>query len=179
MKVNVSIFAALALSACARLPVVEDVLPPRTILPSANIELGADGRCFAAQRTADPVFETVTEQVEVVPPVRDANGTIITPGVFREEPRARVATPAQQSRFETPCPQVLTEEFTASLQRALAVRGLYDGPITGVYDQRTGTAVRSFQDINSPILSIEAGRRLGLIPLSAAQLEELSTPTND
>lgn len=70
-------------------------------------------------------------------------------------------------RYQVPCPEVLTPEFIASVQRALAARELYQGPITGSQSEATDEAVRSYQatlGIWSSALSVEAARKLGLLP---------------
>jgi len=72
-----------------------------------------------------------------------------------------------------PCPAVLDVEFWASLQRALAVRGHFDGAINGIEDEATRAAVRRYQapmGFDSPILSLDAARHLGLLPWPRAGL---------
>jgi hypothetical protein len=82
----------------------------------------------------------------------------------------RVTTPAglaEDRLFAVPCPAAATEDFWASVQRALAVRGLYTGPVTGHSGPLTGEAVRRFQaplGLDSPILSLDGARQLGLMP---------------
>jgi hypothetical protein len=84
--------------------------------------------------------------------------------------QARVALPqggAEDRLFAVPCPDRLTPDLWASVQRALAARGLYSGPITGTPDAATGEAVRRFQaplGLDSPVLSLDAARLLGLVP---------------
>lgn len=73
---------------------------------------------------------------------------------------------------ETPCDTNLTPDFQASLQRALQARGLYAGPITGQMDAGTEAAIRAFQaplGLDSPILSLAAAERLGLVAVKAAR----------
>lgn len=122
------------------------------------------GTCWG--KTAKPaVIETVTEQVLVQPAARDATGAEIAPAIYRTETRQRIVQERQETWFERPCEDVMTEEFVASLQRALSARGKYVGPITGVMDARTQAAVRVFQaedGIDSGMLSVTAARRLGL-----------------
>lgn len=82
--------------------------------------------------------------------------------------QARLTLPggATEDRlFAVPCPAALTPEFWASVQRALGVRGLYAGPITGVPDAATAEAVRRWQaplGLDSPVLSLDGARHLGL-----------------
>jgi peptidoglycan hydrolase-like protein with peptidoglycan-binding domain len=70
--------------------------------------------------------------------------------------------------FETPCAAGQTPDFVASVQRALAARGLYRGPAHGEMDARTRAAIRRFQTpegLDSGILSLAAARKLGLVPV--------------
>ncbi len=78
----------------------------------------------------------------------------------------------EETAFRVPCPEVMTVDFIATLQRALAVRGHYDGPITGRADPATRNAVRAFQKaqgFDSPILTLDTAQRLGLLPANLAQ----------
>jgi len=70
--------------------------------------------------------------------------------------------------FAVPCPGAMDTDLMAALQRALAVRGLYVGPVNGEYDTATAEAVRRFQaplGLDSPVLSLDAARHLGLLPV--------------
>lgn len=72
-----------------------------------------------------------------------------------------------QSGFETPCHDLLTPDFIATLQRALAARAYFNGPITGEMTAATRSAVAAYQadavDLDSDTLSVDAARKLGLI----------------
>lgn len=71
-------------------------------------------------------------------------------------------------RFETICARSLTPYFIRSLQRALALRKIYRGPIHGIYDDRTLQAVQLYQSrlgIDSGQISLKAARELGLVPI--------------
>lgn len=139
---------------------------------AAGIDLGeistdAQGRCFA--RAAAPTSTSiVTELVEVLPEVRDANNVIIREAVFRNVTRPRTLRAGQGERFETVCPQIYTTAFVASLQRALVVRQAYAGQINGLYDAATSSAVQRFQrpmGFDSPFLSAKVARDLGVLAL--------------
>jgi hypothetical protein len=80
---------------------------------------------------------------------------------------------AEDRLFAVPCPGATDAHFWSSLQRALAVRGLYAGPVNGIEDEATGDAIRRFQaplGLDSAILSLDAARHLGLLPWSRAAL---------
>ncbi|MBM2574828.1 peptidoglycan-binding protein [Jannaschia sp. Os4] len=112
------------------------------------------------------VFETVTVQEVVSPEVRDADGVVTQLAVFREEVVTREVSPRRLSWFETPCAARGDAAFVASVQRALAARGLYGGAVDGVYDAATADAVQAFQaplGIDSGIISNRAAVELGLL----------------
>jgi hypothetical protein len=126
------------------------------------------GTCWA--RAAQPaVVETVTEQVLVRPEVRGADGAVTVPAQFRTETRQRILREREVAWFERPCPEALTPDFAASLQRALKVRGAYDGPVTGRLDAATGAAVRRWQVArggpDSPVPSRATAEALGLVAM--------------
>jgi hypothetical protein len=125
----------------------------------------ATGTCWG--RTVSPaVIETVTEQVRVTPAKVNPDGTIGTLPVYKSETRQQIVTKRVDNWFETPCAEALTAEFNASLQRALAARGYYDGDVNGEMDTATRAAIQSFQrldGLDSGVLSLATARKLGLI----------------
>lgn len=75
--------------------------------------------------------------------------------------------------FRVPCPEVMTPEFLASLQRALQARGFFQGTVTGAMDAPTQQAVRAYQKslgLDLPILTLVAAQSLGLVPVARADL---------
>ena len=121
--------------------------------------------CYAHEATP-AILETVTEQVMLQPPQIASDGRVIEPAVFRTETQQRIVQERRELWFQVPCElQIGDPGFIASLQRALAVRGLYLGPITGEMNRRTERAIRDFQapqGLDSEILSLAAARQLGL-----------------
>ncbi|MDM7968638.1 MAG: peptidoglycan-binding domain-containing protein [Paracoccaceae bacterium] len=131
------------------------------------------GTCWG-KIVSPALIETVTEQVLVTPARLAADGTVETPATFRTETRQRILTEREVTWFETPCPAAMTPELIATLQRALAARDLYAGPISGRIDPATSAAVRLYQSetgLDSPILSLAAARALGLIATPLDQLD--------
>ncbi len=128
----------------------------------------APGSCHARGVTP-AILETVTQQVQEAPEVRDAYGTLIEPARFRTLTTTQIVRPRAERWFETPCALRRGDpEFVRQIQRALAVRGLYDGPVHGLYDVPTRAAVRSFQQergLESGTLSTDAAKALGLVAL--------------
>ncbi len=81
-------------------------------------------------------------------------------------PGGEAEAASREERIETPCPDQMTPEVVQSLQRALTARGLYEGPVTGIYGKLTGAAVESFQTprgLPTAVLSLRTARELGLI----------------
>jgi hypothetical protein len=112
------------------------------------------------------VIETVTEKELIKPAELDAEGAVLSEAKFNVQTTQRIVENQQEIWFETPCPDQVTPEFTTSLQRALAARGLYEGPMTGEMDGATRVAIRAFQresSLDSEILSLAASRKLGLL----------------
>lgn len=126
----------------------------------------ADPTACYGHRSTPAVIETVTEQVMIQPPQLSSDGRLLEPAVFVSDSQQRIVQERRELWFQIPCEiQVRDPDFVASLQRALAVRGLYAGPINGEMTRRTERAVRDFQapqGLDSPILSLAAARQLGL-----------------
>lgn len=161
------VLSALALSALAACATPEGAPPPevsRRAEPAAPP--GApEGTCWG-RHVSPAVIETVTEQVMLRPAELAADGTVVRPAVYRTETVQKIVQDRQETWFERPCAAVITPEFIASLQRALAARGLYRGAVTGRMDGRTEAAVRRYQKplgLDSGLLSLAAARRLGLV----------------
>ncbi len=151
------------LVACAPpLEIARDTMP---VISLGEIETQPDGRCFA--RMAGPTrTDIVTELVEVQPEVKDRNGVVTQPAIFRNVTGPKTVVTGQGARFETVCPQVYTPDFVATLQRALIVRRAYDGEVTGLMDEATSLALQQFQrgmDVDSPLLAMRVGRDLGIV----------------
>ena len=110
------------------------------------------------------VIETQTDQVVDRPTGLRPDGSP-HPAVYRTETRQVIVQERREIWFETPCPEDLTPDFVASLQRALVARGLLHVPPSGVMDNLTRRAIRLYQrrqGLDSSILSLAAARSLGL-----------------
>ena len=78
----------------------------------------------------------------------------------------------EEVAFRVPCPEQMEPALISSLQRALQVRGYFDGAITGRADMPTRAAVQAFQrdnGFNSPVLTLDTARRLGLVPIEVSR----------
>lgn len=123
------------------------------------------GACWASDVTP-AVIETVTEQVQVTPERRAADGGVAAPATYRSDTRQQIVTERRAVWFEVPCPETLTVEFVASLQRALKARGLFSAALTGEMDEATARAVRAWQrprGLDSGTLALATARALGLV----------------
>ena len=156
------------LAGCAAVPTGGDAPPePGVLAATRNGPAGApEGTCWG--RTVSPaVVETVTRQVQVKPAQINPDGTIGAPPTYRTETRQEIVTPRVDNWFETPCPEAMTPDFIASLQRALQARSYYLGDVTGTLDPATRAAVEAFQTAEggprSGVLSLAAARALGLV----------------
>jgi len=150
----------LVLAACA--PVIPDeglrvVEPDLVTRTGAAPPEAAPGTCWGRLETP-AMIETVTEQRP------DASA----PDAWRIETVSRILRDRRVDWFETPCPVFLDPATITALQRALAVRGLYLGPATGMLDAPTRDAVRRFQapqGLDTGELSLAAARQLGILPV--------------
>ena len=143
---------------------------------AAEIEAGEDGRCYGRDITP-AIIETVTEQVLVAEAAYNDDGTLFRPATYQSVIRQQITREREEVAFETLCPPAYTEVFVASLQRALRARGFYNREITGLMDTATGRAVQDYQrgdGPDSPLLWIASARELGLVELSAEQIEALN-----
>ncbi len=146
-----------------------------------------------ADITADPVdsstaFEAVMSSVESPEAVSGLEEVLLAPddhilyfmGLDRLLPQSQpdVALLDTTNRFETLCPADYSPALISDLQRALAVRDTYDGPISGLMDAQTVEAISTFQaaqGVNSGLLGRETARDLGLITLTDAERDALDS----
>lgn len=133
---------------------------------------GAGAACWASDRI--PAMERMVYDERVLREAeRDQTGRILREAVVERTPRRLVERAAEERLFAVPCPDQLTPDLIAALQRALMVRGHFDGSATGVLDTATRAAVRDFQrpqGLDSDILSLDAAWQLGLIAMPRAGL---------
>ncbi|NSY38388.1 peptidoglycan-binding domain-containing protein [Leisingera sp. ANG59] len=126
------------------------------------------GTCWS-KHTSPAVIETVTSQVLAQPAQLDASGRVIRPATFRTETSQQIVQPRREQWIEIPCPEMMTPEFIRTVQRALAARGLYRGPVHGQMDAATRAAVQRYQaplGLDSGTLTLASARRLGLIAVA-------------
>ncbi|MFW8594635.1 peptidoglycan-binding domain-containing protein [Cribrihabitans neustonicus] len=127
------------------------------------------GTCWS-KHTRPAVIETVTSQVMVRPAETDAAGGVLRAALFRTETRQEIVEPRRETWFEIPCALSMTPEFIRTVQRALAARGFYSGPVHGRMDAATRDAVQRYQrpsGLDNGTLSLAAARKLGLVAIGS------------
>jgi len=167
MRISFGALALCALAACGP-PVIDlgALAEPDVTRQNQAGPPGAEpGTCWGKQ-VSPAVIETVTNQVMLQPAQVMADGTVTSPAIFKTETMQQIVQERRETWFQTPCAEQMTPEFIGSVQRALAARYLYRGPVTGEMDARTRAAVRRYQapqGLDSGILSLAAARKLGLV----------------
>ncbi len=161
------ILASLGLAACqSGQPAAMDMVQ-RGDTTQPQLAGTARAGCWATD-TIPAQGEMVLDEVIITPARADAQGRLIEPAVTAWRERM-IETGASEDRlFAVPCPDQMDDEFVAALQRALKVRGLFAGEVTGEMDTNTQNAIRAWQrpqGLDSNILSLEAARQLGLVAL--------------
>lgn len=151
---------AILVAGCSALPAPEVVrrIDVEAVRPAgvAGPGMAADGRCWEQDETP-AVIETITASAPAI------QGDTAE---SRAQTRHRIVVPRRTLWFRVPCPDVLTPDIIAALQRALAARGHYAGPVTGRMDGATGRALRAYQQprgLDSARLSLGAAQQLGLV----------------
>lgn len=158
------IFALAALSACGDPQTVSrDDRHPDGLRPLSKHT--QDGTCRASD-LRPAIYEHVMGEVQVVQAEIAEDGTVVRPPIYRKAPVPRLVRERGEITFEAPCPEQMTVEFIASVQRALAARGYFSGNVSGALDAPTTAAIRTYQSergLNSAQLSLETARALGLV----------------
>ena len=127
----------------------------------------APGTCWGKHVTP-AIIETTTHQVMLQPAEIRADGSVTQPATFKTETRQEIVRERREIWFQTPCPEILSPNFIASVQRALQARGVYRGQVNGQMDKATRSAVRKYQKpqgLDSGILSLAAAKKLGLVAI--------------
>lgn len=156
----------LLLAACTPLTGGGGLDGPGMIRLTAERPQGAAPDTCWGKKTSPAIIETVEREVLLKPAQFTAEGVIQQPAVYRRESVQEIVQERVDTWFEVPCADALTDEFISSLQRALAARNVYNGPVTGEMSMRTRAALRRFQapdGFDSDILTIATARKLGLV----------------
>lgn len=161
------LLAALTLAACqSGQPATQDIVQ-RSDTVQPQLAGSAQSGCWATD--AIPAQgDMVLDEVVITPARTDARGRVTEPAVTAWRERMAETDASEERLFSVPCPEQMDAEFIAALQRALKVRGLYAGDVSGEMDSDTRSAIRAWQrplGLDSGILSLDAARQLGLVAL--------------
>jgi len=173
----IGLLGSLCLAACApQIPVdgpdPGDLSREAITLTRPGPPSSPEGTCWAHD-LIPAVYETTTLQSLVTPERRDAVGRIVAPATYKSVSQLRVVQERRDIWFTSPCPQEITPQFLATLQRALKARGYYALEVTGEMDAATTEALRRYQadkGLDSPQLSLAAARQLGVVTMAPENL---------
>ena len=90
-------------------------------------------------------FSTQVETRLVQPEKRDTAGQLVSPAQYETTRTQTITKPRSVTKIDAVCPEDLTPEFIASLQRTFKARGLFSSSITGAMDTPTRRAILNFQ----------------------------------
>jgi hypothetical protein len=145
------------------------ILPLCACLPAVDTPPAAPRKTSqcTSKMVTPAIIETVTQQIVVKPAQVDQAGNTLRPATYRTKTSQKIVRPRQTTEFAVLCASEQTPELITNLQRALAVRGVYNGPITGTYDAATSAAVRTYQakddGPDTPLLLRSTAQNLGLV----------------
>ncbi len=177
-KAPLAVLATLALSACQTLSeegvtrAADGPLIP-TIAAAAPPE-GKPGACWS-QLPGPTTTELVTQTVIAEDAVLDADGTEISPAIYRNVTAPKTVSTGEGSWFERVCDATITPSFVMSLQRALTARTYYGGPANGMLDAKTRDSLRLYQQdrgLDSDVLSLATAQQLGLVAIDLPPTED-------
>lgn len=144
-----------------------------TITAPAQPE-GKDGACWG-QVPGPSVTTLVAQTVVAEEAVFDADGTEISPAIYRNVTVPKTVSTGEGSWFERVCDTELTSDLVMNLQRALGARTYYGGPASGELDAATRASIRLYQQeqgLDSDVLSLATARQLGLITVDLPPTED-------
>ena len=124
------------------------------------------GQCWADAVTP-AVFETSTTHELLRPSQPASPGHAARAAEYQTVTHQRILQDRRHVWFRTPCPDLITPDLIATLQRALLARGYYNGAIDGVMDAATSAALRRYQSqlgLDSETLALGTAQDLGLVP---------------
>ena len=129
----------------------------------------------SARRSSDQCyFEKITPaeistQVKtrlVQPEKRNTAGQLVSPAQYETTRTQTITKTRSVTKIDAVCPEDMTPEFIASLQRAFQARGLFSSTITGSIDTSTRRAILNFQTargVESATVMKATAQELGLV----------------
>ena len=122
-------------------------------------------QCYFEKITPAEISTQVKTRL-VQPEKRNTAGQLVSPAQY-ETTRTQTITKARSiTKIDAVCPEALTPEFIASLQRAFKALGLFSSTITGSMDNSTRRAILNFQTVRgvkSAIVMKATAQELGLV----------------
>lgn len=164
------LLASLFLAACASQNntqvALQDVSRSDLIISQSEApDSSENGQCWA-KATQPAIFETTTMQVEIEPAQYDTDDTLLKPAAYATRTQQKILRERAEVWFQTPCPAAMDLTFVATLQRALTVRGYFQGSITGTMDPSTRAALKAYQNqrgLASSQLALTTAQQLGVV----------------
>lgn len=148
--------------------------PAIPTIAAATQPASRDGTCWA-QLPGTPVTELVEQTILVEEAVVDASGAELSPAIYRVVTAPKTISTTDGRWFERVCDAELSPNLIMTLQRALAARTFYGGPVTGKLDAQTRAAIRLYQQdrgLDSDVLSLSTARQLGLVAVELPPTED-------
>ena len=115
--------------------------------------------------TPAEIFTQINTRL-VQPEKRNTAGQLVLPAQYETIRTQTITKPRSVTKIDAVCPEDLTLEFIASLQRAFQARGLFFSTITGAMDTPTRRAILNFQTargVESATVMKATAQELGLV----------------
>ncbi len=111
-------------------------------------------------------ISTLLETRLFQPKKRNTAGQLVSPAQYETTRTQTITKPRSVTKIDAVCPEDMTPEFIASLQRAFQARGLFSSTITGSIDTSTRRAILNFQTVRgvaSATVMNATAQELGLV----------------
>ena len=122
-------------------------------------------QCYVEKITPAEISTQVKTRL-VQPEKRNTAGQLVLPAQYETIRTQTITKPRSVTKIDAVCPEDLTLEFIASLQRAFQARGLFFSTITGAMDTPTRRAILNFQTargVESATVMKATAQELGLV----------------
>ena len=111
-------------------------------------------------------ISTLLETRLFQPKKRNTAGQLVSPAQYETTRTQTITKTRSVTKIDAVCPEDMTPEFIASLQRAFQARGLFSSTITGSIDTSTRRAILNFQTVRgvaSATVMNATAQELGLV----------------
>ena len=130
------------------------------------MRLPVDQAINATSKITPAEISTLLETRLFQPKKRNTAGQLVSPAQYETTRTQTITKPRSVTKIDAVCPEDLTPEFVASLQRAFQARGLFFSKITGSMDTPTRRAILNFQivrGVESATVMKATAQELGLV----------------